>query len=114
LTTTPGHPLVRVEPGGFDLEVDPGETIIEAAWRLGFSWPTACYAQATCTSCFVEVLDGEQHLSPVGEEERDALDHRFSGRARVDMTRIRLACRARPRGEVRVRKPGVSPPVSAP
>jgi 2Fe-2S ferredoxin len=106
----PTRPVVHVEPAGADIEVESGETIIEAAWRLGYHWPTVCYGQATCTSCHVEVLSGEEHLSAIGEEERDALDHRMSGSARRDATRTRLACRARVTGDVTVHKLGVRPP----
>ena len=101
---------MHVEPIGADIEIAPGETIIEAAWRLGYHWPTTCYGQATCTSCHVEVIAGDEHLSPVGDEEYDALAYRLSGSARRDMTRVRLACRAQPHGDVTVRRPGVRPP----
>lgn len=110
----PTRPVVHVEPSGADIEVQPGETIIEAAWRLGYHWPTVCYGQATCTSCHVEVLSGGEHLSAIGEEERDALANRLSGSARRDITRVRLACRAQVTGDVTVRRPGVRPPSEPP
>ena len=104
--------IVHVEPIGIDLELQPGETIIEAAWRHGYSWPTVCYGQAECTLCHVEVLSGEEHLTPVDDEERDALEQRLPGADGRDLTRIRLACRARATGDVTVRKRGVRrPPV---
>lgn len=98
---------MHVDPIGADLELEPGETIIEAAWRLGYHWPTVCFAQATCTVCHVEVLSGAEHLSPAGDEEQDALEHRLSGAHRRDLTRLRLACRAQATGDVAVRKNGV-------
>ena len=103
-------PVVHVEPIGIDLELQPGETIIEAAWRHGYRWPTACYGQAECTLCHVEVLSGEEHLTPVDDEERDALEQRLPGAGRRDLTRIRLACRAQATGDVTVHKRGVRPP----
>ena len=102
--------VVHVEPIGIDLELYPGETIIEAAWRNGYDWPTVCFGQASCTECHVEVLAGVEHLTPVGAEERDALEHRLPGAGSRDLTRIRLACRASATGDVTVRKDGVDPP----
>lgn len=100
-------PVVHVEPADLDIEVEPGETIIEAAWRQGYHWPTICYGDATCTVCHLEVLAGEENLSPVEDEEADALEHNLPTARRRDLTRIRLACRALASGDVRVRKPGV-------
>jgi 2Fe-2S ferredoxin len=108
--------VVHVEPLGADLELEAGETIIEAAWRLGYYWPTVCYGQAQCTLCHIEVLQGEENLSPLGDEERQTLVHRLGRGGRRDITRLRLACRAQADGGVTVRKEGVrrpDPPPSA-
>lgn len=107
MTGAQPRPVVHVEPIGADLEPEPGETIIEAAWRLGYSWPTVCYGQANCTVCHVEVVSGAENLSPVGDEEQDALQHRLPGAGRRDLSSVRLACRAQATGDVTVRKNGV-------
>jgi ferredoxin, 2Fe-2S len=98
-------PSVRVEPEGFVLTVEPGETLIEAAWRLGYVWPTTCYGKAECTMCHVEVLAGAGHLSAVGDEEAAALA--MLGRRGRGM---RLACRLQLAGDAVVRKQGVRAP----
>ncbi|OHV74366.1 ferredoxin [Pseudofrankia sp. BMG5.36] len=98
---------MRVDPLGADLPLDPGETIIEAAWRLGYYWPTTCHGQATCTVCHVEVLSGAEHLTPADDEEQEALEHRLPGARRRDLSRVGLACRARATGDVTVLKKGV-------
>ncbi|CAI7976581.1 Ferredoxin [Frankia sp. Hr75.2] len=103
----PRGPVVRIDPVGADLELEPGETIIEAAWRLGYHWPTVCHGQATCTVCHLEVLGGIEHLTPPDDDEQDALEHRLPGAHRRDLTRLRLACRAQATGDVTVRKNGV-------
>jgi len=100
-------PVIHVDPVGADLELEPDETIIEAAWRLGYHWPTTCYGQATCTVCHVEVLGGGEHLTPADDEEQDALDRGLPGSRRRDSGEIRLACRARATGDATVRKKGV-------
>ncbi|ONH28838.1 ferredoxin [Pseudofrankia asymbiotica] len=106
--------MVRVDPLGAELELGPGETIIEAAWRLGYHWPTTCHGQATCLVCQVEVLGGAEHLVPPDDEETDALAARLPGDPRRDATDprrdptdSRLACRTRVTGDVVVRKKGV-------
>ena len=105
-------PIVHVEPIGVDLELAPGETIIEAAWRYGYHWPTVCYGQAECTVCHVEVQSGAEHLTPVDDEERDALEHRLPGGrptrshadpARVPRTGNRRRHRAQERGSAAAR-----------
>ncbi|EFC80759.1 2Fe-2S iron-sulfur cluster-binding protein [Parafrankia sp. EUN1f] len=121
----PRGPVVRVEPSGVELEVEPGETIIEAAWRLGYRWPTICHGQGTCTVCRLEVVRGAEHLVPPGAEEVGALEPLLSGGPRRDLTgvtaaagaagaagvtgvgNLRLACRARVTGDAVVRRKGV-------
>ena len=102
------RPIVHVEPIGIDLELQPGETIIEAAWRYGYSWPTVCYGQAECTLCHVEVLSGDEHLTPVDDEEREVLEQRLPGAGRRDLTRIRSRVPSsghRPRHRAQTRRP---------
>jgi len=99
------RPVVRVEPLGVDIEVQPGETLIEAAWRQGFDWPTVCYAQAECTLCHVRVLEGSENLAPMQQQESKTIQE-LLGRAR-HRDAIRLACRLEVRGNVVVRKNGV-------
>ena len=98
--------LVRVEPLGVDLELRAGETLIEAAWRAGYDWPTVCFGQAQCTACNVVVVEGGDNLSHVGPEEATALLMlRSSGLA--NLSARRLACRLEAHGPATVEKPGV-------
>ncbi|MFB6092009.1 MAG: ferredoxin Fer [Haloquadratum sp.] len=66
------------------LVVEPGETLLEAAERYGFSWPYACRGGA-CANCAVAVVDGEVEM-PVSTVLTDELKER----------RIRLSCLAEP------------------
>jgi 2Fe-2S ferredoxin len=104
--------VVRVRPLDVDIEVRPGETLIEAAWREGYSWPTVCYGQAECTACNVVVLEGEEHVSEVAPEEATALELLRSSGLR-DLGARRLACRLEVHGPVVVEKRGVRPPEGA-
>ena len=44
-------PLVRIEPLGATFDVTPEETMLVAAWRLGYPWPSRCWGQAECMVC---------------------------------------------------------------
>ena len=94
---------VTVEPSGLVLRVGEDETLLDAAFRAGQSWPTSCYGQAQCTRCRVEILDGGQTLDPPSANERSVIDRLsalWPGRLNHE---IRLACRLRPRGDLVVR-----------
>ena len=99
---------VAVEPLGASFDIEPDETIIQAAWRAGYTWPTICNGQGNCKVCVTLVLDGLENLLPIEayEEEglaqvRDTLPNGGEG--------WRLACQARVRGDIRVKKIGVKP-----
>ena len=98
---------MRVEPAGIDIDVAPGETLIQAAWRAGYDWPTLCFARGTCTACRCEIIDGLHLLSERTEAEVALLGDLDRGVRRANPRRVRLACQARTSGDVTVRKPGV-------
>jgi 2Fe-2S ferredoxin len=100
-------PTVHVEPAGIDVDVEEGESIMHAAERQGYRWPTVCHGQAVCTTCFFEVVAGGGHLVPPGRIEQTALE--TSPAKLVVQGEIRLACQARIDGDVTIRKRGVRP-----
>jgi len=107
-----GNAVVRVQPLDVDIEVQPGETLIEAAWREGYDWPTVCYGQAECTACHVVVVEGAENVSDVGPDEAKALELlRSSGLRNLDARR--LACRLQVHGPAIVEKRGVRRPEDA-
>lgn len=91
-------PRVRIQPSGLELEVDEGEAVAEAAWRQGYHWPTQCWGQADCMTCFTRILDGELCALPADQLELDAIRLKMSGRFRTDPL-IRLACQLRCKGD---------------
>jgi len=113
---------VRVEPADVTLDVHEDETLIEAAWRQGYYWPTICEGKAECGQCFVEILVGEENVSPRTEDEHATIVDVF-GRTeeateafgyaprprpyadRVD--ELRLACCLRLTGDALVKKRGL-------
>ncbi len=90
---------VRIEPGGLELDVEAGETVLEAAWRRGYTWPTKCFGQAECMACRVTVVDGELQTEPPGSHEAFQMRTRLPPRARGPL--VRLAC------QLKVTGPGV-------
>jgi ferredoxin, 2Fe-2S len=98
---------MTVEPAGHRIEVQAGETLIEAAWREEFHWPTLCFGVGKCTACQLEIVDGLDRLSPQTEAERAMLTDYAKRRRRINPQRLRLACQVRIKGDVVVRKPGV-------
>ncbi len=90
-----------------DIDVRAGETLIQAAWRAGYHWPTLCYAMGTCTACQCEVLDGLHLLSERTAAEVALLDDLNRRVRRSNPRRVRLACQVTVAGDVTVRKHGV-------
>ncbi|MEW2622479.1 2Fe-2S iron-sulfur cluster-binding protein [Streptomyces sp. NPDC048106] len=100
---------MTVEPSGTWVTVRSGETLIDAAWREGYEWPTLCYGLGQCVACRCEVVDGLEHLSPHTEAETAMLGDLGRRVRRADPLRVRLACQAEISGDVVIRKPGVRP-----
>jgi 2Fe-2S ferredoxin len=102
-------PIVRIEPVGIEFEVPPGQTVAEAAWRQGYTWPTRCWGQAECMVCVTRILSGASQAEPANKEEMEQMADRLAPRLRH--ASARLACRLRVRGEGLVlEKRGVQPP----
>ena len=102
-------PVVRIEPLGVGICVRPGEAVAEAAWRLGYHWPTTCFGQASCMACRVRIVAGEEFVVPADDEESEAMRARLTMSERKDGTR--LGCRLTVTADgVTVQKRGVRPP----
>jgi 2Fe-2S ferredoxin len=104
---TPDGATITVEPAGITLEAHPGETVMAAARRLGYRWPTLCNGDGTCTICWAEVTGGTGNLGPLTDLEHVWLET-FPLRDLVG-GQPRLACQAVVQGPVVLRKKGVRP-----
>jgi len=101
-----GGGRIRIEPSGIELRAADGETVMQAAVRHGFHWPTVCGGNGTCRTCYLVVVDGAGRFdapSP-GEAEAIGLINRSFG---PPPEPIRLACQAAICGDVVVSKYGV-------
>jgi 2Fe-2S ferredoxin len=101
-------PKVTIQPLNRTIEAREGETIMDAAWADGLYWPTTCGGEGICTSCACFILEGAENLDPLGRSERKTLSGERSEAALRD-GKLRLACQARLRGDIVVKKPGVRP-----
>ena len=98
---------VMVEPGGMEYEAAVGETLMDAARRLGYYWPTTCGVQVVCTTCLSEVVSCGDLLAEMGRSERKILT---AERGEAILKRpVRLACQATVlhEGTIVVNKAGV-------
>ena len=100
--------MIRVEPSGVSFDIDAGETIMAAAIRQGFSWPTICGGQGTCKTCVFLTLEGEANLAEAGNWEQAALADIATSLGNQGRG-WRLACQATATGDVKLRKIGVRP-----
>lgn len=94
---------VYVTPKDLAFDAKIGESIMAAAVRNGFRWPSVCQGDAVCGACAVTVESGAENLSPMSRHEERKLE---SLNRSVPGVR-RLACQARVQGAVTVNKRGV-------
>lgn len=81
---------VTLQPGGIEIEVQEGETILEAGLRRGLDLPHSCRS-GSCMACQASILRGEvsyRHGRPLGLSDAD----QQQGKA--------LLCQAEPLGPV--------------
>ena len=98
---------VLINPGGIQIEVRAGESLLEAAERQGFSWPTICGGVGMCTMCWVRVESGAENLSEMRPFERDSLETNRGSGAEVEPG-TRLGCQVHAHGDAVVFKRGVN------
>lgn len=101
-------PHVTVQPSGIEIDVRENESVAEAAWRQGMVWPTKCWGQLECMSCFTKIVDGELSAVPATDDEHDAMRLRMTDRIRSPLVRLGCQLRVRKSGLV-LEKQGVRP-----
>ena len=101
-------PVVRVEPVGALIEVHKGESLMAAAERQGYRWPTVCHGQAICTACCIVLDDNVEAFEPAGQVELSGLES-LRTRSFYEGKVVRLACQVRVVASTTVTKRGVRP-----
>jgi 2Fe-2S ferredoxin len=102
---------ITIRPLNIEIETPEGETIMAAAQRKGYYWPTTCGGEGRCTTCACVVVSGMDRLSPRGRSETKVLTEE-RGPAVLQQP-VRLACQAQVHGDVVVEKTGVRLPIAA-
>lgn len=76
--------------------IDENSTLLEVFHRDGVSIRSSCGGYATCGECLVKVVSGEDNLVPPAFDEIKILGNVFH------ITKERLACQCRIRGDISV------------
>lgn len=83
-------------PDGSVCRIAPGTTILEASRIVGRPHASVCGGRGRCSTCRVRIDAGEECLPPPAPEEARVL-------RRIDAPpKVRLACQAKPAGDVQV------------
>lgn len=96
-------PVVRFIREKLEVTVQPGETILQAAKRIGAPEGDRCGGVCACSTCHVYVTKGFDNLSDIEDEEFDILDKAFDVRSTS-----RLGCQAKINGDIEVEISGES------
>lgn len=97
-------PTVELVDRDKALEVDEGETVLDALLDNGINWMHACGGFCNCTTCAVEVESGWENLSDMEDSERNTLK-RFQGDEALKGP-YRLSCQAVIQGDIEISEPG--------
>ena len=92
--------ITFIHPEGKSGEVPADISLLEAAQHLGFPLNHDCGGNASCSTCRVDVVAGEENLSEIDFEEQDLLD-----REALTEPYHRLSCQAKVLGDVIVQVP---------
>jgi uncharacterized 2Fe-2S/4Fe-4S cluster protein (DUF4445 family) len=94
--------VVRLDPIGLRVEVQPGTTLLEAAQLAGIDMVAACGGAGICGTCLVELIEGKLTEPTVSELDELSENQLNSG--------LRMACQAVPLSDIRVNLPTSSLP----
>ena len=78
--------VVRCEPSGREVRVVHETNLLDAVLQTGLGLGQSCDGIALCGFCRVQVVEGFENLSSMGEEERKVLAAQHAGENE------RLAC----------------------
>ena len=92
--------ITFVHSQGKSGEVPENISILEAAELLDFPLNHDCGGNASCSTCRVDVMVGDENLSEIDFEEQDLLD-----REALTEPFYRLSCQAKILGDVMVQVP---------
>lgn len=86
-------PTVTVQPGGAQVRIGAGETLLEGLFRAGYAYRVGC-RRGGCGVCKVDLVDGEVSYRHTIAEAVLSPEERAAGGC--------LSCRAVPLGDVTI------------
>lgn len=90
-------PTVKIPKLNLALEFAQGENLMQGLLRHQLPVASSCQGDGICLKCKMQILDGEENLSPLSQlEER----HRREGKLTADE---RLSCQAKVMGDLTIR-----------
>lgn len=90
------HLITIRYPGGEAISVPRGYTVLEASRMAGRPHYAVCGGKGRCSTCRVQVIEGEDNLPACDAQEERTLSRIKAGKG------VRLACQLRPTGPVTV------------
>ncbi len=94
------------ENGEKKFEVNDGELLWDGLERLGTTLPAGCLS-GSCGTCRINIIEGKDSLAPKGAVESETVEHLKNqykekyGEEFLNKKNIRLACRARVKGNLK-------------
>jgi ferredoxin, 2Fe-2S len=86
-------PKVKLTINGITAEVESGKTLLECAKDMGVGIAHACFGNALCSTCRVDVVEGADSLSEKQMKETVSLNYHL-----CFSPDVRLSCQAKVQG----------------
>ena len=90
---------IIIENLGQKIEAQPGETVLQAAWRHEIDWMAMCGGKGRCVTCMFTVRAFTAELPPLTDREKAYSDRKLLPENH------RLACQCVPKGDLVVKIP---------
>lgn len=85
---------VKFSPQNTELEINPGQTVMDLAHKNGLPIKSVCGGNASCAECRIKIIEGEQNVSLPGQKELGLIGTGYF----IDQRR--LSCQLRCFGDV--------------
>lgn len=102
-------PIVSIEDQDKEFEVKEKDIIFDALDNQGLKLPHGCLA-GSCGACRIEIIEGKENLKAPSSIEENTIEaikmnyKRVHGDDSLGDREIRLSCRARVLGDVKIKK----------
>ena len=94
-------PKVSIAGTNMSFDINNEEVIYDALSDRGHDLPHGCLS-GSCGACRIEIIEGSDHLVPPSLVEANTIES-LHGELKEFKGTMRLACRARVRGDVKIK-----------